>query len=46
MKIVLFLGGCIVIGFAFYWLGRVIGDYVGKKQKMQNEVKRNGSKHI
>lgn len=46
MKVVLFIGGCIVIGLTFYWLGRAIGDYVGKKQKFQNEVKRNGSKHI
>ena len=46
MKILLFIVGCIAIGFAFYWLGRAIGDYVGKKQKFQNEVRRNGSKHI
>lgn len=46
MKILLYIGLCIVLGVSFYWIGRVIGDAVGKRQKMQNEIKQNGSKHV
>lgn len=46
MKITLFLLFCIAIGVIFFALGRLIGDRIGKKQKMQDEVLRNGSKHV
>lgn len=46
MKITLFILFCIAIGVVFYVLGRVIGNWIGKKQKMRDEVMRNGSKHV
>lgn len=46
MKILLYIGLCLVLGVSFYWIGRAIGNAVGKRQKMQNEIKQNGSKHV
>lgn len=46
MKITLFILFCVVVAIVFYALGRVIGNWVGKKQKMQDEVMRNGSKRV
>lgn len=35
-----------VAGILFFCFGRLIGNFVGKKQKMQDEVLRNGNMHV
>lgn len=46
MKIILFILFCVLVGVVFYVLGRLIGHLVGKKQKLQDEVMKNGSKRL
>lgn len=36
----------ILAGVCFFSLGRFIGNSIAKKQKIQDEVMKNGSKHI
>lgn len=33
------------VGVGCFFIGRFFGNWIGKKQKMQDEVMRNGSKH-
>ena len=46
MKVLLFIALCAVIAVSFYGIGVALGNWIGKRQKMQNEVKQNGSKHV
>lgn len=46
MFILYVIGISVLAGFSFFFLGRLIGNAIGKKQKMQDEVLRNGSKHV
>lgn len=32
-------------GVGCFFIGRLLGNWIGKKQQMQDEVRRNGSKH-
>ena len=44
MSVWLLIVICIVLAVVFFALGNVLGNYIGKKKKFQDEVLRNGSK--
>lgn len=46
MKILLYIGVVILIGLVAWGIGAFFGTWFAKKQKLQNEVRRNGSKHV
>ena len=45
MNLLVLLLISVAVGVGFYLLGRLIGYWIGKRQKMQDEVLKNGSKH-
>lgn len=46
MKILIIILFSLLLGVVFFALGNLIGNGVAKKQKMQDEVLKNGSKHV
>lgn len=46
MNILLYIGGTALLGVACWGIGSFIGNWFGKKKQMQDEVRRNGSRHI
>ena len=46
MKFLIMIAFTIVLSVAFFFIGRLLGNFVGRKKTKQNEIKQNGNAHV